>query len=751
MIPRVSRIITTLLALLLLHQPAQSDEIKLRNGSRLSGRIVKQSDQEVVILLGGASGTRMVVPRRQIASVEVTGPHSPAPEAREPASGVAPDRPGASGAGTGPGDDEVGAAARARFEQALKRIRAEFDREAERIKRKWSKEYDAIREARRSRQIRDAGTPMRRITKHRDAALERASQAYGRKRQQLEQRYLAELAEIRQAREASGDAGDVRRVKRTETFIREQQAERRIQRGDVHVVRKYLTVPGKDDRSLNASERWLRGLAILRLREMRSAAAPAVPDLIRLLGLDVNMRKPAMMTWIIKGRPWDGKITETVYLPEEVASTLTRIGERAVGPLLAALGDPNPVRREFAANALLWSHAAGGNVSVGSALKPLLEDPVGKVRAAAARALGHHGGAWAAEPLMNLALGDSEDLVRARARSALARLGASHAFSPAPLVHALDSPDKARRRAAVRALSKLSKLPDCRSTVAAALRRVGADEDPRLRALAAEGRSAAAGSHATAGYASTVPGLIAALRDENESVRISAARSLARRNEPAAVLPLISALKDEAVHDIAVRALGQSRDPRAIAPLFDSLVASTSSNPPEIRALGQMDPGRLLPLLERKLRDPRPGVRIAVLRVVARVRSGEPTSCLVKALSDRDEGVRVQAVVGLASTRDPAVRSRLVKCLQDRSARVRAEAARALGRDRQPSLVAPLIRALADRDARVRANAQKALCIITRRRTESASPAEWTRWWEAHGQTGRRARGRSNPRPSRRR
>ena len=61
---------------------------------------------------------------------------------------------------------------------------------------------------------------------------------------------------------------------------------------------------------------------------------------------------------------------------------------------------------------------------------------------------------------------------------------------------------------------------------------------------------------------------MAALKDQNASVRESVVQALSQLRDPRAVDPLVAALKDEnpSVREQAAFALGQLRDPRAVDP-----------------------------------------------------------------------------------------------------------------------------------------------------------------------------------------
>ena len=202
---------------------------------------------------------------------------------------------------------------------------------------------------------------------------------------------------------------------------------------------------------------------------------------------------------------------------------LIKLGEPALEPLIEALQDEDPGVRHSAAYALGRIEEAK-ETEAGDALKELLSDANEPVRAAAARSLGLLG-ATEAVPLLIERLHDAP-AVRANASSALAMFG-----------------DQA--------------VP--------ALAEVLEDEDPNVRAAAAEALGASNSAEA-------VTPLIDALSDEEESVRLPVARGLARLGDLAVPTLTERLATEETGMQIAIAAiLGQIGNQDAVSALYPLL------------------------------------------------------------------------------------------------------------------------------------------------------------------------------------
>jgi HEAT repeat protein len=302
------------------------------------------------------------------------------------------------------------------------------------------------------------------------------------------------------------------------------------------------------------------------------------------------------------------------------------------------------------------------------------------------------------KPLL-AALGDQREEIR---RAAMRGLGALWGIQE---VSGLGSENDGVRWDAVTSL----RLGDPRAVepLIAALR----DEDSSVRREAAK-------TLARLGDPRAIEPLIAALRDEDSGVRREAAKALARRGSPHAIEPLIAALRDE---DSGVRCetawvLGKLDDPRTVEPLLAALrdedwevrQAAAEALEAAAGALENLGNSRVLQPLIGALRDEDRGVRCEVAWVLGELGDPRTVEPLIGALRDKDRGVRRAAAEALKKCGEPVVEP-LIAALRDENRDMRRAAAGALGKIGDPSAVEPLIAALQDEDMFVRQPAARAL------------------------------------------
>ncbi|KPK82935.1 MAG: hypothetical protein AMJ81_08855 [Phycisphaerae bacterium SM23_33] len=237
----------------------------------------------------------------------------------------------------------------------------------------------------------------------------------------------------------------------------------------------------------------------------------------------------------------------------------------------------------------------------------------------------------------------------------------------------------------------------------------------RARAELPAGAEKLSTEHVRRIRAAMLKGWLGAIRDENASVRMYAARGLIRSGSPKAVDPLIAALKDadKEVRRLAAAGLGKLRAGKAVGPLIAALedpepdVHTAARNalkgmgPPAVKPLLAAIAGGKSPLRERAaqalptLHDP--------------VHEAEDFDALVAALTDKDAFVRRVAAGAIRIPYPPAI-GPLVEALKDEVPEVRQAAAVSLGYlyvdEAKRRALGPLVElARKDKSAEVRAGA----------------------------------------------
>jgi len=205
---------------------------------------------------------------------------------------------------------------------------------------------------------------------------------------------------------------------------------------------------------------------------------------------------------------------------------------------------------------------------------------------------------------------------------------------------------------------------------------------------------------------------IAALKDPDWQVRVSAAKALGDTKDPRAVEPLIVALKGTEFHvqEGAAEALGKIG-----APAVESLILSLKD--PDSLAPGAIFPSRfqsrVVGALERigapavdalitALKDPDWQVRWGAAVALGGIKDTRAVEYLITTLKDPNSRVVRGAVGALGAIKDPRAVDPLIEKLKEYLyVDVRRSAACTLGEFKDPRAVEPLIAALRD-DGRVR-------------------------------------------------
>jgi HEAT repeat protein len=257
-------------------------------------------------------------------------------------------------------------------------------------------------------------------------------------------------------------------------------------------------------------------------------------------------------------------------------------------------------------------------------------------------------------------------------------------------VQDLRNPEWTTRRSAVK---QLGKLGDNRAVgpLIACLK----DEDVSVRSSAAEALTELGQP--------TVKPLIACLKDEDSAARYWAVVVLGKLGDKRAVDPLITCLKDKdsKVRFPASEALGQLGDMRAVEPLIvclkddDSVVRCSAAE-----ALGRLGDMRAVEPLGACLEDE--GWRVRDSSTEALVKLGKPAvEVLIPYLKHNDGTVRRSIAEALAKLGDARAVEPLIACLKDIDGDIRKAVAEALGRIGDKRAVVPLSTALPDWDAKL--------------------------------------------------
>jgi len=235
-------------------------------------------------------------------------------------------------------------------------------------------------------------------------------------------------------------------------------------------------------------------------------------------------------------------------------------------------------------------------------------------------------------------------------------------------------------------------------------------------------------------------------KDPTETVRIAAATTLSRLDDPAALSPLAKALQDQSprVREAAARALGSFKDQSDDS--LKALLGSLKDGDPLVRAAAAGSLGSVrnfpvegpvaemasddFPFVRKQvasslrnlgassrvrttiglLNDPDMSVRIEAAGALGTFQDEEAILPLIARIDDKDKFVRRAAATGLAALKKPdAVVPKLIEQLANESAPARREAAWALGEYRDKRATAPLCKGTADEDREASLNAIEAL------------------------------------------
>ncbi len=315
---------------------------------------------------------------------------------------------------------------------------------------------------------------------------------------------------------------------------------------------------------------------------------------------------------------------------------------KPVAHWVSQLEQSDPAARALAVRAL---RAFGPEVEgVLPGLVKALTDGSGDVRLEAISGFAEMG-PKAAEAIdaLGKALSDERPEVRAKAALAIGKLGQAGLPAYAALLAAIDDADASVQAAVCAAIEALPIAPKGRAEAAT---RAARSKSPGVKAWGLK-QVAALGAEAK----DAEPLLLAALADEDATVRRRAAEALSRIGASEAAIPLIAA----AMADV---------DPAVVGAAIDALAGFGEKAARPLLDLLQQDEGNMWQLASR-----------AIVRLGPQ--AGPIVPELAKMLRDRDEGFRKRAATTLAQMGD-AGREALQAAAADKDERVRQTAAQAL-------------------------------------------------------------------------
>ena len=210
-----------------------------------------------------------------------------------------------------------------------------------------------------------------------------------------------------------------------------------------------------------------------------------------------------------------------------------------------------------------------------------------------------------------------------------------------------------------------------------------------------------------------IPGLLTALEDPNNQVRLRTAMALGQIGSEAAIAALLTALEDpnNEVRGNAVAALRQIGSEAAIAALLTALEHPNN----EVRgnaalALGQIGGEAVIAALLTALEHPNNEVRWSAAAALGQIGSEAAIPSLLTALEHPNNEVRWRAAMALGKIGgEVAAIPRLLIALENADADVRRTAASALGQIGGEVAIPGLLTALEDSDDQVRWRAASAL------------------------------------------
>jgi HEAT repeat protein len=225
-----------------------------------------------------------------------------------------------------------------------------------------------------------------------------------------------------------------------------------------------------------------------------------------------------------------------------------------------------------------------------------------------------------------------------------------------------------------RSAALLGKMPDPPLEVMTALL---ADPVPPVRRLAVRAVGAVSDER-------MIPHLLAALDDEDLSIREEAVQALARHPQSAPLSRITAMLGtgDDCLDLAIIRAVGIIGRAEGYQPLVSYLTGQGVSDLfafAVLETLGRLGEGSSLPLVASYLDNADPDLRRLAIEAIATLRGIDPLPYLAKGVADTNWSVRIAALRALGRSRSPEALPHITKGVSDADLMVRRNALLALG------------------------------------------------------------------------
>ncbi|HJR15552.1 MAG TPA: HEAT repeat domain-containing protein, partial [Gemmatimonadales bacterium] len=396
------------------------------------------------------------------------------------------------------------------------------------------------------------------------------------------------------------------------------------------------------------------------------------------------------------------------WLAPRIADVLSRHGEAAVDPLIAAINESSPASiRGWGASVLGEVRATRGFPT----LVHLLSDADDDVRGKAATALGRLRDRRATGYLLQQLLSDPAPFVRARIASSLGVFGDPEIVDR--LVSALGDPAWWVRMRSVEALERIGSVAEAplllalddsdaeiRARAAVALERLGVT-DTLVRMLETGGTAPEAHEILVKFAAAGAREFLAELtQNPSSEVRSAAVTAIGRAQRPDlsdALIQMAGADRDAQLRAQALSVLGSFGRREALPAAHGGLADGDHRvRAAAVSLIGRVGDPADQGLLRAQTRDPEPAVRGAAVQALGSLGATGAEDDVGRLLQDPDANVRGTAAEVASSAGLRSLLPDLADLLSDRDPTVRCRAAAALGGMGDAGAVPMLLRAFPD-------------------------------------------------------